>query len=243
MTVGVAGSVTLGSNQLEVDINKAARVSQSPYYTGTAGGRYRGSVSTNLATVISALTATGDVGQIGQFRWADTTKTCLVDRIELEFVDITKAGTLQSIKLGIRKVTAHTATASGGVTVATSSSTWTIATLTGDAFKLRSTYPLTAVTDWRMTDTADLTCGAGARAVDDKDILTLNTRASATAGESIPSRVAWTGREGGGPIVLTANTGLSCLNSGLVWGATLTARVTWSMEWRELLNADVPTNL
>lgn len=240
MPVGIAGT-SAGAAQAEVDLGKSLRVSLNPNYIGSAGngGRYRASLSTNLATVISAITATGDVGQIGQFRWGSTTHTCLVDRMELEFVDITKAGTLQSIILGIRKISSHTATATGGTTTANVA---TVAVLTGDSFKLRSTYPTTKLTDFRMTDTADLTCGAGARALDVQDFLTLSTRVSATAGESIPSKAVWRATEGTGPIVLTQDTGLSCMNR-ILWGATLTAKVTWSLEWRELLNADVPTYL
>jgi hypothetical protein len=238
MTVGING-VAATNYQAEVDLSKGLRVNIGPNFIGSAGGRYRASLSTNLATVISAITATGDVGQLGQFRWGSLTKTCLVDRLELEFVDITKAGTLQSIILGVRKVSAHTATASGGTSTANVA---TIAVLTGDSFKLRNSYPTTALTDFRMTDTADLTCGAGARALDVQDILTLSTRASATAGESIPSRAEWNGGERGQPIVLTANTGLSVMNR-ILWGATLTAKVTLAIEWREILNEELYSGL
>lgn len=238
MTVGINGSST-NNYQAEVDATKALRVALAPTFIGSAGGRYRASMSTNLATVISAITATGDVGQIGQFRWASTTKTCLVDRMELEFVDITKAATLQSIILGIRKISASTATASGGTTTANVA---TVAVLTGDSFKLRNSYPTTALTDFRMTDTADLTCGAGARALDVQDIMTLSARVSATAGESIPTKAVWDGGLRGSPIVLTEQTGLSCMNR-ILWGATLTAKVTWAIEWREILNADLPAGL
>lgn len=223
----------------EVDASRALRVALGPTYIGAAGGRYRASLSTNLATVISAITATGDVGQIGQFRWGSATKTALVDRIELEFVDITKAGTLQSIILGVRKISSHTATASGGTTTANVA---TVAVLTGDSFKLRASYPTTALTDFRMTDTADLTCGAGARALDVQDILTLSARVSATAGESIPTRAVFDGGLRGSPIVLTQDTGLSVMNR-ILWGATLTAKVTMSIEWREVTNAEATAYL
>ncbi len=228
----------------EVDAGGSLRTSLNPNYIGTpgSGGRYRASLSTNLATVISAITATGDVGQIGQFRWADTTKTCLVDRMELEFVDITKAGTLQSIILGVRKILTSTATATGGTTTANIATVAVLPAVQPSSFKLRDSYPLSVLTDFRMTDTADLTCGAGARALDVQDLLTLSARVSATAGESIPTRAVFNAQDGAGPIVLTANTGLSVMNR-ILWGATLTAKVTFSLEWRELLNADVPTNL
>lgn len=238
MTVGINGSAT-NNYQAEVDATKALRVALSPTFIGSAGGRYRASMSTNLATVISAITATGDVGQIGQFRWGSTTKTALIDRMELEFVDITKAGTLQSIILGVRKISSHTATATGGTTTANVA---TVAVLTGDSFKLRNSYPTTALTDFRMTDTADLTCGAGARALDVQDILTLSARVSATAGESFPSKAVWDGGLRGSPIVLTQDTGLSVMNR-ILWGATLTAKVTFAVEWREILNADLPAGL
>ncbi len=232
MSIKIAG---FGDVVAATTAERALLTSKGADFTGSAGGKYRAALSTNLATVISAITATGDVGQIGQFRWGSATKTCLVDKMELQFVDITKAGTLQSIILGVRKVSAHTASASGGTTTANVA---TVAVLTGDSFKLRTSYPTTVLTDFRMTDTADLTCGAGARALDVQDIMTLSARVSATAGESIPTKENWAAN--GHPIVLAQNEGLSVMNR-ILWGATLTAKVTFSIEWREILNTEVPT--
>src|SRR3990167_3069418 len=111
------------------------------------------------------------LGQIGQFRWGSTTKTCLIDRMRVGFSSVTDATTLQRISLEVRKVSAHTASASGGTTTAHVA---TVGVLTGDSFKVRNSYPTTALTDWRMTDTADLTCGAGARAVDVQALFALH---------------------------------------------------------------------
>ena len=94
MTVGVAGTVAGGSVQAEVEVSKALRVALAPGYIGSAGGRYRMSVHSNLLTAISALTATGDVGQIAQFRWGSTTKTCFIDRIEISMQSVTDAAAL-----------------------------------------------------------------------------------------------------------------------------------------------------
>lgn len=226
-------------NKLKVDTAGQLAASVGPNYIGSAGGRYRMSLSTNLATVISAITATGDVGQIGQFRWGSTTKTCLIDRLEMTFQVVTDFTAFQTIKLGIRKVSAHTATATGGTTTA---SLATIALLTGDSGKLRASYPTTALTDFRMTDTADLTCGAGARALDAQDFLTLVATPKsdgATIAKPLYEKV-WDGGARGQPLVLTQDTGISIMNHTL-WGAAGTARVGLAVEWREILNAEVPT--
>ncbi len=229
----------VAANLLAVDASLAARTSWMPTYIGSAGGRYRMSLQTNLATIISAITATGDVGQIGQFRWGSTTKTCLVDKIEIGITPVTNATAFQRITLGVRKAVL-TATASGGTTTANIA---TVAVLTGDSGKMRASYPTTALTDFRLTDTADLTCGAGARALDVQDFLSLNTTAStvgsAPEAQKVRRSAEWTS-EKTGPLVLTQDTGLSLMNR-ILWGAAFTATVDMAVEWRELLNAEVPT--
>lgn len=238
MSVQIRGSTGEGSNIAEVNDDKSLRATiYNPRWTGSAGGRYRMSQRTNLATVISAITATGDVGQIGQFRWGSTTKTCLVDRMEVGFQIVTDFTNFQRIILGVRKVSAHTATASGGTTTA---SLATVALLTGDSGKLRASYPTTALTDFRMTDTADLTCGAGARALDAQDFLTLIAcpkSDGATIQKPLVEKV-WESQ--GHPLVLTQDTGLSLMNH-VLWGAAGTAVVSWAIEWREVLNSELPT--
>ncbi len=221
--------------KLRVGTSGAALVSMGPDYIGTAGGKYRMSLRTNLATIISAITATGDVGQIGQFRWGSTTKTCFIDRIEMTFQPVTDATNFQSVVLGVRKVGTHTATATGGTTTA---SLATIALLTGNSGKMDNGYPTTALTDFRLTDTADLTCGAGARALDAQDFLTLIATPKsdgATIAKPLYEK-AWVAN--GNPLVLTQDTGISIMNH-ILWGAAMTARVGLAVEWREVLNADV----
>jgi hypothetical protein len=220
-----------------VEPNGALRVSPySPHYIGSAGGKYRGELCTNLATVISAITATGDVGQIGQFRWASATKTCLVDYMKLSFASVTDATTLQRISLEVRKLSASTASASGGTTTAHLA---TVGVLTGDSFKVRNSYPTTALTDWRMTDTGDLTCGAGARAVDVQALFALHCSVPSAGATTDQIRHVQEWRSNGHPIVLTEQTGLSIINR-VLWGAALTATVAWEIEWREILNEELP---
>ncbi len=149
------------SKKVKVSNGGAMLTAQGPGYIGTAGGAYFGELSTNLATVISAGTQAG-AGHIGQFRWASTTHTALIDYMRITFANVTDFTTLQRISLEVRTMSAHTASASGGTTDATNFIA-TVGVLTGDAFKLRAGYPTTQLTDFRMTDTADLTCGAGAR--------------------------------------------------------------------------------
>lgn len=240
MGVSIKDPVTY-SQLLKVGTAGQIAVQQGPSYIGTSGaasgGKYRMSLRTNLATVISAITATGDVGQIGQFRWGSTTKSALIDKIEIGFQVVTDFTAFQRIALGVRKVSAHTATASGGTTTA---SLATVAVLTGDSGKLRAGYATTALTDFRLTDTADLTCGAGARALDVQDFLSLTCTPKSDGATIYKPKVEAVWEAKGHPLVLTQDTGLSLMNH-VLWGAAGTAFVSMAVEWREMLNAEVPT--
>jgi hypothetical protein len=239
MAVNIKGSAGEGSNNAEVHDDKSLRVSAfSPHYIGSAGGKYGGVLCTNLATLINAETIAG-AGHIGQFRWGSTTKTCLIDYMRISFASVTDATTLQRISLEVRQLTSHTVTASGGATDSTNF-TATIGILTGDSFKMRASYPTTALTDWRMTDTADLTTAAGNRAYKENAIFALHASvpsAGATT-DQIRHEAVWESQ--GHPYVLTQDTGLALLNR-VLWGAALTATVSWEIRWREMLNAEVPS--
>lgn len=234
----INGSTSVGSHRAEVHKDKSMRISGlGASFIGSAGGKYRMSLRTNLATIISAITATGDVGQIGQFRWGSATKTCLVDLIEIGFQVVTDFTNFQRIALGVRKISAHTATASGGTTTA---SLATVALLTGDSGKLRTSYPTTDLTDFRLTDTADLTCGAGARALDPQDFLSLTCTPKSDGATIFKPKATAIWEAKGHPLELTQNTGLSLMNH-VLWGAAGTAFVSMAVEWREVLNAEVPS--
>jgi hypothetical protein len=238
MTLQIRGSDSL-NNIAEVHADKALRISGlGPSFIGTAGGKYHAELSTNLATIISAVTAAG-AGHIGQFRWGSSTKTCLIDYMRIGFAPITDATTLQRISLEVRKMSAHTATASGGAVDATNFVS-TVAVLTGNAFKLRDSYPLTQLTDFRMTDTADLTAGAGARVYDPNPIFAMHgtVPSSGLTTDQIRQTQEWNAN--GHPIVLTQDTGLTLCNR-VLWGAALTATVSFAIGWREILNDEVPT--
>ncbi len=241
MSVQVRGYST---NIAEVEASRAARVAMGPDFIGAVatGGRYRAHLRTNLATVISAITATGDVGQIGQFRWGSAAKKCLIDRIEIGFQPVTDFTTFQRIVLGVRKVGfaavgTHTATASGGTTTANLA---TVAVLTGDNFKRGSVnMPTTVLTDFRLTDTADLTCGAGARSLDVQDFMTLVACPKSDGATIAKPRFEKIWEANGRPLVLHQDTGLSLMNH-ILWGAAGTAVVDMAVEWREILNAELP---
>jgi hypothetical protein len=228
-----------GSDNAEVQGARSLRVAAcAPAAVGSAGGTYGGVRGTNLAPLISAGTIAGG-GHIGQFRWGSTTKTCLIDYMRISFANVTDATTLQRISLEVRQLTSHTVTASGGATDATNF-TATIGILTGDSFKMRASYPTTALTDWRMTDTADLPTAAGNRAYKENAIFALHasvTSAGATT-DQIRHEAVWESQ--GHPYVLTQDTGLALLNR-VLWGAALTATVSWEIRWREMLNAEVPS--
>ncbi len=231
------------SNNLTISAGGAALVALGPDYLGSDGGKYAAELSTNLATIISAGTAAG-AGHIGQFRWSSATRTCLVDKMTLSFAQVTDATNLQRISLEIRKMAGLTATASGGVSSDTTNFMNTVLDLVDDSCKLRDDYPDTALTDFRMTDTADLTAGAGARNYLKSPILSLNIGVPSAGATTDPIRHFSPWESGGSPIVLTGSgagtgTGLCVLNR-ILWGAALTAVVSLRIEWREILNADLP---
>ncbi len=230
----------VSSKKVKVSNGGASLVALGPSYTGTSGGHYFCELSTNLATVISAGTRAG-AGHIGQFRWGSSTKTAFIDYMRITFANVTDFTTLQRISLEVRQMTAHTTTVGGGSTDATNFM-HTIATLTGDSLKLRAGYPTTALTDFRMTNTADLTTAAGNLIYSENPIFALHTSVPSSGLTTDQLRVTqeWRASDAGGPIELTQNTGL-CLINRILWGAAGTATVSLAVGWRELLNADVPT--
>jgi hypothetical protein len=237
MSVVIRDPVT-SSNGQRISNGGAALVANGPSYTGTLGGHYFAELSTNLATVISAATQAG-AGHIGQFRWGSTTKTAFVDYMRITFASVTDFTTLQRISIEARKSTAHTATATGGATDATNFM-GTIATLTTPSLKLRAGYPDSVLTDFRMSDTADLTAGAGARVYGSNAIFGLHASVPSAGATTDQLRFTqeWKASDNGSPIELTQDTGI-CLVNRILWGAAGTATVSFAIGWREILNADV----
>jgi hypothetical protein len=230
-------------NTAKVSAGGALLTALGPDYLGSDGGKHCAELSTNLATVISAGTAAG-AGHIGQFRWSSATRTCLIDRMVPTFTQVTDATTLQRISIEIRKMTGLTATATGGVSNDATNFMNTVLALDDDSTKLRDDYPDTALTDFRMTDTADLTAGAGARNYLKSPICSLNCAVPSVGATTDPIRHSIEWNANGSPIVLTGagagtGTGLVLLNR-ILWGTALTAVVSWRIEWREILNADLP---
>lgn len=224
------------SNLQEVDASLAARVSVLPSSIGSAGGRYALGLTSNLVTVLSAFTATA--GHVGAFRWGSTTKTCLLDYMRISIHMVVDFAAAQRIALEAHIARAYTASHAGGVAAANVAQT--IAAVTGNNSKLRTSYPTTGLTDARLSDTADLT--AGTHVIDGNAFLqcALQAPAAGTTVQKIPSVAIFDARTQGGPIVLAQDEGI-VIGNRLLWAATGTGIVTVDYQWRELLNADVPS--
>lgn len=219
------------TNTMDVDGQGAALVRPGmPKITVANGGRYRFASRTGLITTIAAHTATA--GHLVGFRWGSTTKTCLVDYIRLQLCTVTDFTTLQQFAVGARMARSYTASHSGGTT----------ATLTGNNCKMRSSYATTALTAAQVATTAELT--AGTHTIDTQPFLVCSTSAPSAGAttDQIPWAVEFNAKTGTGPIILAQDEGFVVSNETLM-GAAGTAILAIEVEWREYLNADIPTNV
>ncbi len=170
-------------------------------------------------TMAAALT--GD-SEIFQFRWTDTTRSCLIHSVTLDGL----AGSATAFAAGFAKVNlaiarAWTAVGSGGTGM----------TLTGDNQALRTSMPVPLVGDIRGASTAALT--AGTKTIDAQPVgqfaFTIGTVVSAIY---VPTPIALFDEQfGAHPIILATN-------EGLVIRATVPATGTWqfgvTVRWSEV---------
>lgn len=218
---------TSGSVYQGVEATNAAFVTLLPGTIGASGGRYRMTARTGLATVLSAHTSSA--GHFAQFRWGSTTKSAIIERIEIDAAMITDFTTLQRFALAAFFARAFTAAGSGGAAL----------TLTTNNGKLRTSHATTALSEFRVATTADLTAGT--------HTLDANPFLVAESGQPSDGATVGNNRLGAvfdakvnGPIVLAQDEGLVFSNLVLM-GAAGTAGIAVTVDWREVLNAEVPT--
>lgn len=196
-----------------------------PKPRGSVGSRFRMTARSGLLTTVAAKTASA--GHIAAFRNTSTTKSILVDRVRLDGSVITDFTTLQRLGFGLFIARGYTASHSGG----------TAQTLTGNNGKLRTSDPaISALGDFRIGDTGALTAGTH----------TLDAQPVTSADFGVPSDGATVENKAlamefsgdNGPIVLAQDEGLVLANMVLM-GAAGTVALDLTIDWREVLNAEV----
>ena len=180
---------------------------------------YRYASRTGLITLIAAGTASA--GHLFACRWSHATKVAIVTNFKASWQQATSFAASQDVGFALHVTRAYTAAHTGG----------TAATLTGDAFKLRSSYPSTSMADIRIATTAELTNGT--HTIDTLPMLMTGYSELAASTTRAPFSMSYPTSFGGyHGIILTQNTGLLLLNNNLM-GATGTARVYVELEWIE----------
>lgn len=119
------------------------------------------------------------------FRWGDATRLCALLRVNVTVIQSAPTTTAARVSRRLRIARSFSASDSGG----------TAATLTGNSFKLRTSYPTTLLTDMRVLSNAALTVGT--RTLDTQGVglsvawSTLSTASTATAAASTyPTSIA-----------------------------------------------------
>lgn len=196
---------------------RAHRVTLRPIEYG-AFGHYRASTTVALVAT-QALN-----GTLFSFRWGDASRLCVV----------------QSIRLQCLQTAAATATIFPRFQVfvarsfSTNDSAGTALTLTGNAFKKRTSMGTTLVTDIRRSAAAaGLT--AGTRTLDADPILELPTQQTITTPNTTLFSVLLDFTDGGDmPLVLAQNEGFIVRGPTTVFGAAGTADLVVDVAWAEV---------
>jgi hypothetical protein len=113
-------------------------------------------------------------GELLQFRWTDTTRFALIQRIYAVGMRATTAFAAGTIDIKATIARSWTASGSGG----------TALTLTGDNNQLRTSMGASLVGDMRISTTAAL--GAGTKTLDTQDIGMITTHSSGGVGSATP---------------------------------------------------------
>ena len=202
-----------------------ARTLELPPSVGSVGGRFRAAIRSGLLTTIAAKTAT--LGHVAAFRNASTTKTVLVDRIDLKAAMVTDFTAAQRLALAAYVARAYTAAHTGG----------TAATLTGNNAKKKTSGPASADVSLRIGTTTALT--AGTHTLDAQPFLVAESGqpSAAPTDANLPILASFDGREAG-PLVLAQDEGIVLANEVLM-GAAGTLGLAIEISWREILNAEV----
>lgn len=216
MAVQVQGN---GGTVAEVDgtTYRALRTNPRPLDAG-AFGHYR------LSTTVALVVTQAANGTLFSFRWGDATRLCIPQFIRLE-VQQTAAATA-TIAPAFEVVLARSFTASDSV--------GTALTLTGNAFKKRTSMGSTLVTDIRKSAVAaGLT--AGTRTLDAEAIMQVGTVQTITTVNQTTYTKALDFTDGTDhPIVFAQNEGFIVRGPTVVFGAAGTANLIVDVGWAEV---------
>ena len=223
MAIKIAAGVSGALQEVDPD-TLAARVSLRPVDVGALGSYQLSSVGgTYAAPMAAALSA---ASPIWSCRFAPTvvpTSVMLVKKILFHMASGTTAFTAGGVIFNLFPIRSYTIADTGGAAL-----TINTAATTG---KLRTSYPVTGLVDFRTSATATLT--AGTQTVDTNPIATINTTIPATANLTlIPyGTVLFEQKPGEQPLVLATG-------EGLVLRATVPATGVWvfgvTMVWDEV---------
>jgi len=223
---GVASGVA-GGNLIIDPAFQASRSSERP-------PECLGSYSTTLvsglnvaATFAGANTSTGTLYPIFSFRWApvDTTKLCMIRRVEVSFsttTAFTAAQAIQVMMVVARNFSANLGTVGFSTTFTQSNTT-----------KLRTSMPQTNfVTGGQIaiSGTAVMTAGTY---VADTQYMSSVVGASTGLGTGIPTTPIFQHQTGDYPLIFASNEGF-ILSNGLTFGAAGVGAFMVNVEWMEL---------
>ena len=210
-----------GSSGTVADVDgttfRALKVVQRPLDHGSFG-QYQ------LSTIVPLVVTQAANGTLFSFRWGDATRVCVV----------------QSIRLEVQQTAAATATIAPAFEVlaarsfTVSDSAGTALTLTGNAFKKRTSMATTLVTDIRKSAVAaGLT--AGTRTVDSEAMMQVSTIQTITNINATTYTKVTDFTDGSDyPLVLVQNEGFIVRGPTVVFGAAGTANLIVEVEWVEL---------
>ena len=209
MAIALVGN---GGTIAEVDGTtwRPLRVTIRPPEYG-AGGYY--------SMVMQAATAAAPAAaaNLASFRWGSATLLCLIQKVILTAAPTT-ASTVGEVVLGGYVGRTFTASDTAGTAV----------TLTGNAFKKRTSFPTTALTDARFAAAGVIT--AGTRTLDAQPFVTAMGGFSALG--PAPSGIFDTTGPNGYPLVLAQNEGLVFQNVVALTSAIYQYQI--QIEWAEV---------
>lgn len=203
----------------EVDSTwRAQRTSIRPLDHGTLG-HYR------IATTVPLVVTQAANGTLFSFRWADATRLCVPQYIQLQCQQTAAATATIVPSFEVIRARSFTVSDSAGTAI----------TLTGNSMKKRTTgMGTTLVTDMRKSAVAGgLT--AGTRTLDADAILQMPTQQTITTINQVTYSALADFTDGGDhPLVLEQNEGFIVRGPTVVFGAAGTANLIVTVGWAEL---------
>ena len=196
---------------------RAVRTTLRPTEYG-AYGHYRTSMVVPLVATQAAN------GTLFSFRWGDATRLCAIQDIRLQVLQTVAATATIMPNFSIFVARAFTVSDSVG----------TVATLTGNSFKKRTSMGTTLLTDMRASAVAaGLTVGT--RTLDSQPIAVLPTQQTITTPNSAIYTVDLDFDQGvAHPLIFAQNEGFIVQGPSIIFGAAGTANLIVDVAWSEL---------